>query len=158
MNKHRIIHSLVLRGSTLWFLLIFSTSSCIAPWTSRPSSIDSEVMVFGAKVGTLARTIQSKTLFIQAELAKPQPNVRNMQEAQAQILRAHLEQLPPAPEELYDLHDLWIEASFDCQYGTNLAVINLGGDLIPCLSEIDIVVKATEKYMSAQEKPTKSIP
>lgn len=115
-------------------------------------------MAFGVKVGTLARTIQSATLFIQAELAKPQPNLRDMQEAQTQIWRAHLEQLPPAPEELYDLHDLWIEASFHCQYITNLAVINFGGDLALCLSEIDVVVKATAKYMSAQEEPTESTP
>ena len=115
-------------------------------------------MAFGAQVGTLARTIQSETLFIQAELAKPQPNLHDMQEAQAQIWRAHLEQLVPAPEELYDLHDLWIEASFHCQYITNLAVINFGGDLTPCLSEVDVVVKATAKYMPTQVGPTKSPP
>lgn len=153
MNKHLITHSLIVRGSTLLFLLVFSTSSCMA---SQPASMDSEVRAFGAKIGTLARTIQSKTLFLEAELAKPKPNLHNMQEAQAQISRAQLEQLPPAPEELYDLHDLWIEASFHCQYITNLAVINSGGDLAPCLSEIDEVVKATAKYMSEQEEPTES--
>src|SRR5450759_4473327 len=149
MNNHRIFHSFVLRGSTLLFLLVFSTSSCVTPWTSQPSSVDSEVTAFGLKVGTLARTVQSATLFIQAELAKPQPDVHAMQEAQAQILRAHLELLPPAPQELYDLHDSWIEASFNCQYITDLAVINLSGDLTSCLSAIDVIVKATAKYMPA---------
>ncbi len=111
-------------------------------------------MAYGAKIGTLARSVQTDALFIQAELAKPQPNVHEMQEAQARIYQSHLETLGKAPVELFELHDQWIVASFDCQYLTSVVVINLVGNLSPCLAEIEAVVKATEKYMPTQAGPT----
>ncbi len=115
-------------------------------------------MVFGGKVGALARTVQSSALLIQAELARPHPNVHALQEAQAQILSAHLAALPRAPEELEELHDLWIEASFDCQSSSELAVINLSGDLTSCLAKIEVVVIKTRPYMPTPEGPTKLSP
>ena len=160
MEGHRAIYNLILRGSTLLILLISFTSGCNAPQTPQPSSIDNEVMVFGAKIGTLTRTIQTAALFIQVELAKPQPNLHDMQEAHARITTAYLDlsEVGPTPKELNDLHDLWITASFDCDYITNLAIINGAGDLSTCLSEINTVVKATAKYMPAQVEATKPIP
>ena len=158
MNIHRTIRSLGICGVPVLSLLVLITSSCRAPWTSPPASIDSELMVFGGKVGTLARTVQSSALFIQAELTKPQPNVHELQEAQVRIFRAHLAELPRAPKELFELHDLWIEASFECQYVSEWAVINLSGDLTSCLAKIEVVVKETMQYMPTQEAPTTSIP
>jgi hypothetical protein len=160
VNKNRVTSCHPERGAALFILLVFLASGCLATCTSQSSSAEDEVMAFGGKVGMLARTIQTETMFIQAELAKPYSNLHDMQEAQARIERAYLDihYLGHAPEELKGLHDLWIEASFNCQYLTNLAVINGGGDLSSCLSQIDAVVKATEKYMPAQEESTKPNP
>jgi hypothetical protein len=160
MERHRGICNLLMRGATLLILLVSFTSGCNAAQAPQSPSIDNEVMVFGAKIGTLVRTIQTAALFIQAELAKPQPNLHDMQEAHARIKTAYLDlsKVGPTPKELYDLNDLWITASFDCDYSTNLAIINGAGDLSTCLAEIDAVVKATAKYMPAQGEATKPIP
>jgi hypothetical protein len=145
---------------TLLVLLVSVLAGCTASSATRPSPTDSAVMAFGAQVGAQVRTIQAAALFIQEELAKPQPNLHEMQAAHARIKTAYLDlsEMSRTPEALLDLHDQWITASFDCEYLTNLAIINGGGDLTPCLSEIDVVVKATEQYMPAQEETPKTTP
>lgn len=150
MNKHRIAKGFVFHSAFLFILLSVANSGCRGPQTSQ----DDEILVFGAKVGTLARTIQSAVVFIQSELVTSQPNLRDMQEAHARIKKAYIDlhDIGRVPEELYSLRDAYIVASFECEDATNLAIINSGGDLTSCLAKIDLVVKETEKYMPAPEK------